>query len=450
VNFSPVISALGGLRDNVALRGMALSFSLRIGTTGLSFLLIWLAARTLDEHNFGTYSMLFSAAGLCSVVATLGQQIFLMRAWSEYTSAERPDLLKGAMLFSLLACVGGGALIGLSFYAWFTHSHEAFLTSAVMAYFVSMAILLTTSHLSRTAIGNMVGDGLSALLVILPPVGYLSVCVALNRVADTGLIFLTMAVGATVALLAQLALTIQKTLTLFPGFLSIKPEFSITDWRDRSLKLWISNSLEAANQYADVVIIGFLMSPTVAGAYFVTTRIANAFAVASTALYLFSTRHISNLYYAGRRPQLDALLDTAAFVTLGIIAAGLLLILSTGHWILGLFSPEYEPYYAALALLTVGTAAVTAAGSSGSILMLTGHEGRYLKIIGCAIAMRTVGFFVLIPLFNITGAVVATTISFIWMALMLRRSAKQLAGLDGSVLRLFGWLQRRNVPASAE
>ena len=52
VNFSPVISALGGLRDNVALRGMALSFSLRIGTTGLSFLLIWLAAQSLPGHGF--------------------------------------------------------------------------------------------------------------------------------------------------------------------------------------------------------------------------------------------------------------------------------------------------------------------------------------------------------------------------------------------------------------
>ena len=450
MNFSPMISMLGGLRDNVALRGMAFSFSLRIGTTLLSFVLIWLAAQSLDEHHFGTYSMLFSAAGLCSVVATLGQQIFLMRAWSEYTSADRPDLLKGAMLFSLLACIGGGGLVGLSFYAWFAQSHETFLTSAVMAYFVAMAVLLTTSHLSRTAIGNVVGDGLSALLVILPPVGYLSVCVLLHRVADTGLIFLTMAIGATVALLAQLTLTIKKTLRLFPNFLSIKPTFNIADWRDRSLKLWVSNSLEAANQYADVVIIGFLMSPTVAGAYFVTTRIANAFAVASTALYLFSTRHISNLYYAGRRQQLDSLLDTAAFVTLGIIAAGLLLILGAGHWILGLFSPEYEPYYGALALLTLGTAAVTAAGSSGSILMLTGHEGRYLKIIGWAIAMRTAGFFVLIPLFNINGAVVATTISFVWMALMLRRSAKHVAGLDGSVLRLFGWLQRRNMPVSAE
>jgi O-antigen/teichoic acid export membrane protein len=103
-----------------------------------------------------------------------------------------------------------------------------------------------------------------------------------------------------------------------------------------------------------------------------------------------------------------------------------------------------------LALLSLGTAAVAAAGPSGSILMLTGHEGRYLAIIGGTVLLRSAGFFILIPFFGITGAVAATTISFVWMAIMLGTSAKSLTGIDGSVLRLRARLVDRHVTLPAE
>jgi O-antigen/teichoic acid export membrane protein len=61
---------------------------------------------------FGTYSLLFSAAGLLGIAATLGQQVLVMRFWSEYLAAERPDLLKGALIFSGGACVAGCVLFG--------------------------------------------------------------------------------------------------------------------------------------------------------------------------------------------------------------------------------------------------------------------------------------------------------------------------------------------------
>src|SRR5258708_7974815 len=114
----------------------------------------------------------------------------------------------------------------------------------------------------------------------------------------------------------------------------------------------------------------------------------------------------------------------------------MVVILGGGHWLLMAFSEAYLPYYGALAVLSFGMAAVAAAGPSGSALMLTGHEGRYLTIIGATVLIRTAGFLVLIPPFGVMGAVAATTVSFVYMALMLRTSARTIAGIDGSVLRL--------------
>ena len=75
--------------------------------------------------------------------------------------------------------------------------------------------------------------------------------------------------------------------------------------------------------------------------------------------------------------------------------------------------------------------------------MLTGHEGRYLAIIGGTVLMRAVGFFVLIPLFGITGAVAATTdlVRHDGAAAAQLRQVS-VTGIDGSVLRLLRRLRR--------
>jgi hypothetical protein len=66
------------------------------------------------------------------------------------------------------------------------------------------------------------------------------------------------------------------------------------------------------------------------------------------------------------------------------------------------------------------------------------------------VLIRTTGFLVLIPAFGVMGAVAATTVSFLCMALMLRTSAKNVAGIDGSVLRLVTRLRRARVSVPAE
>jgi O-antigen/teichoic acid export membrane protein len=172
--------------------------------------------------------------------------------------------------------------------------------------------------------------------------------------------------------------------------------------------------------------------------------------MATDAIHMFSTRHIPDLYYRRQFGQLDALLDSVAGVTLAVLLGGMIVILGCGHWLLMAFSAAYVPYYGALAVLSFGMAAVAAAGPSGSILMLTGHEGRYLSIIGATVLIRTIGFLVLIPLFGVMGAVAATTLSFVAMALMLRTSAKSVAGIDGSVLRLATKFRRAQAPVPAE
>jgi O-antigen/teichoic acid export membrane protein len=440
------IGQFNALRANPAMLGMAGVFVLRIAITAANFTLISLAARALGEHDFGTYSILFSAAGLFCVVATLGQQVLVMRFWGEYAATDRPGLLKGALIFSALTCLAGSVIIAIPFYAWSASHHPPLLALAVTLYMIVLSIVMTSAHVVRTAAGVGPGDGFGNLLLVIPAILYLLIGLVRGTAADVEAVFALMAAGGLAAILIHGVVLWRRILALFPHFRSCKAIYDLPGWRTRSFKLWVSNALEASNQYVDVLIVGTLMSPQVTGAYFVTTRLANAFAMATDAIHMFSTRHIPDLYYRREFGQLDALLNSVAGVTLAVLLGGMVVVLGGGHWLLLVFSPAYVPYYGALAVLSFGMAAVASAGPSGSILMLTGHEGRYLGIIGATVLIRSIGFFVLIPLFGVIGAVAATTVSFVFMTLALRSSVKTVAGIDGSVLRLVARL--RAVPAA--
>jgi O-antigen/teichoic acid export membrane protein len=442
VSRSGLPGRLSGFAKNPAVRGIAGVFVMKSSIIVANFALIMLAARVLDTEAFGVFSILFAASGLFCIVATFGQQVSIMRWWNEYTAANDPATLKGVLRFSTATVFLGCAVIAAGFFFWAASTHTLLLAAAVTLYMVSQATVLTSSHLVRTAISVGAGDGYGNLLVSVPALIYLAAVLLAGGSAESSTIFFMFAAGAATAMALHTIFLRRKIRALYPNFASVRPRYEAAEWRARSFKLWISNGLEAANQYLDVLIIGYLMSPAVAGAYFVTTRLANAFATASDTMHMFSTRHIPDLYYRGEFKQLNSLLNSVAAITLAVIAVGMVVILGGGKFFLMVFNEAYVPYYAALAVLCFGTAAVAAAGPSGSILMLTGHEGRYLRIIAITVIIRAVGFFVLIPFFGIMGAVSATTISFVLMTAMLRYASKKLTGLDGSVVRLFGARER--------
>ncbi|MDQ8726661.1 lipopolysaccharide biosynthesis protein [Bradyrhizobium sp. LHD-71] len=421
---------------------MASAFALKALFTISNFALVTLAARTLGLEVFGNYSLLFSAAGLLSIVATFGQQVLVMRFWSEYVAGGRCDLLKGSLLFSGAVCLTGCVLVGLPFYVWCTLAYSSSIGAAVTLYLVTVSLVMTTSHLIRTAVGIEAGDGFGNLLLTIPAISYLGYCLAAQREAELAALFGVMAAGGAAGLLIHLRLLCRSLNEKFPGFWRTRPAFDLSRWLARSTKLWASNGLEASNQYLDVLVVGALLDPAAAGAYFVVTRVANILSVATDAIHMFSTRHIPDLYYHRELTQLDALLDMVARVTIAVIIGGLLTIAAGGSQLLAIFNGAYAPFHGALLILSFGAASIAAAGPSASLLMLTGHEGRYLAVVGGSVLLRVVGLFVLLPHFGLTGGAIATTAALLAMALVLRHSAKDWTGIEGSVLRLIGQFRR--------
>jgi O-antigen/teichoic acid export membrane protein len=447
VSFASAVRQLTGLTSLTDGGGIARVFGLKAAFTVLNFALVTLAARALGIDAFGTYSLLFSAAGLLGIAATLGQQVLVMRFWSEHLAAGRADLLKGSLIFSSAACLSGCALFGVPFYLWCEAANGSGLAAAVTFYMVLLSLVMTTAHLVRTAVGVGAGDGIANILLASPGAAYLTLCLVAGMRAELVTLFGVMAAGAALAVVIHIVALHRSLVENCPAFAAALPAFEFKRWLGRSARLWVSNWLEAANQYLDVLLIGYLVDPVTAGAWFVLTRVANVISVATDAIHMFSTRHIPELYYRGQLAQLSRILDTVAWVTLIVILGSIAGIVVAGGWLLAIFSSTYADYHGVLIVLSIGAAAAAAAGPSSPILMLTGHEGRYLAIIGGIVALRVTGFAILIPLLGIAGAATAVAVSSLSMTLLLRSAGKDCTGIDASILRVTPFGTRDPFPA---
>ena len=428
---------LGQLLRRPEVRGIATVAIIKATMVALNFTLIALAARSLDTVGFGYYSILFSAAGLLLIVAAAGQELFVIRAWSEFTAEHDAARMKGVFGFTITMCTVASALIAAIFYPWAAAAFGATIAIAVTGFMVCSAVLQVTAHLMRAAMGVAIGDGLGSVMQVLPAIVYLATCLLTGTETTVAGVFLFLALGAFTGFAIHVGLMWRLVWRLFPDIGSVRAITHRAEWFGRSFRLWISTALEATNQYIDVLIIGYLMSPTVAGAYFVTVRLANLFAAAADSINLFATRHFSGLYYRKDHKALDALLDSVAWITIAFIATGALGILGGGYFALWFINPAYTSYFPELLVLCFGTAALAIARPCGSILMLTGNEGRYLRIIAGSVALRVVALFVLTPFFGVMGAVCASAGSFILAAGAMRRATKATTGLDASIVRLF-------------
>jgi len=119
-----------------------------------------------------------------------------------------------------------------------------------------------------------------------------------------------------------------------------------------------------------------------------------------------------------------------------VIVGSIVGIAIAGGWLLAIFNDAYVAYHGVLIVLSIGAAAGAVAGSSPSLLMLTGHEGRYLAIIGGAVVLRVCALAALIPMFGIAGAAIAVALSQLVMTLLIRGAAKTCTGIDASAFRL--------------
>ncbi len=431
---------LRDLRTRTGPRDLALALLLKVGGSGLAFLMLTLAARAMGLHEFGVFAYWFSALSFAAAAVLLGQEAAIMIDWQRALEAGGPAAARAALRRStrlvLIAAPAGGALTACAGHL----AGAGWLFSALAGTFsVLLAVLVYGTHVARTVAGIARGDGQFELTWRLFPTAgaALALLAGLPFHAET---FFAWAVGGILVALAIQAAGVGAALR--GAAAAMGPVRTALDptrvWAARSARLWLGGVLDAANQYVDVFLIGLLLSPVEAGLYYAAARIAALFAIVSAGLHVFSSREIARHAADPAGPGMREALRLVGAATGLAVGGGVLVVVTGGQILLDLFGAAFHAAYLPLVILTVGVAAMALGGPVPAVMRLTGHEAAYARIAGLFVLARCACVATAALADGLIGASLASALCSLACAVVLNASCRRRVGIDPSVLGLFG------------
>jgi len=323
--------------------------------------------------------------------------------------------------------------VGLVWLAW-DPTVSTVLLVAACSFLFTQSLMHFSGQFSRVAAGVIIGDGPRDAMWRFVVVAAITAHHVLGLdFSATGFFFVS--AGAIVIAILFQAWRVARVIP--DAVKQAKSERDVASWIPRSFKMWLSALLDTASQHLEVVVIGFFLGPTAAGFYFVITRITNVFAMISAAISVYATSRISALFYAGAKDELQAMLRSLAMISVALVAVALIIILVAGKLLLWLFGAAYVSAYPELLAMAAGAAMGALAGPAAHLLLLTGHEGTYPRIMASGIILRFVLIAFLGPLLGLMGAVIAWAVSTIAISLALVAASCRLVGFDPSVRSAF-------------
>jgi O-antigen/teichoic acid export membrane protein len=421
------------LPSHDVLKGSAAVLTIKFTASVLGFAMFALSSRHMDTAAFGTLAVIFNAMSFLAAVSLCGQETLIVRSWDEYCQSRRFGLARGALTFGAqIAVVAGlltGSAVALGWSVWDTAVSSNLLLAACFFMF-AQSLMHFTGQFTRVAVGLMVGEIPRELLWRLMVVAVLGIHHVFNLGFDTTEFFFVSGIALSIAVVFQIW---QAARVLPQAVKSAKSERDIAAWLPRSFKMWMSALMDTTSQYLEVVVIGFFLGPTAAGFYFVATRITNVFAMISASITIYATSQISVLYYSNAKDELQAILRSLALIGAAVVVVAFAVIVVAGKLLLFAFGVAYVTAYPALLVLAAGASVSALAGPTAYLLLLTGNEGTYPKIMAAGLVLRFVLIAIFGTLFGLMGAVIAWSVSAVLIALALTIACHRLVGLDPSL-----------------
>jgi O-antigen/teichoic acid export membrane protein len=431
------------LKDRSVL-GAGLSLTVKIAGSGAAVVMFALAARSMAVADFGLLVIVFNIVSFLAVFAVLGQETLILRTWGEFSERE-PGLARGAVRWGIGIAALGATIAAAGFSGWaelVDGRLDGFDVAAAAVFVVSQTGLLFSSSLTRAVRGILWSEPHRELTWRLPLVFVLGFALIAGRETSIGEFF-AVAVAGQLAALGFQAVSVIRGLP--EAVRRATTGWRPGEWSRLGATMTSAAVVEAANQYADVVLIGLLAGPAVSAGWFVAIRIANVFGMLTSGLHNYTASRVSALYWADRHDELQALLIRVMSLALVLVAATLGLVVFGGSWFLSLFGEAYRDQYPLLLVLSGVTAFATLAGPGPLLMLTTGRENTYLKLIATALVLRVVLMAALVPAFGLWGAAAALVAAVVPPVIAVTALCIRRIGVDPSVVAVFAHLVSRQV-----
>jgi len=429
---------LDGIMATLA-RGAGAAFLIQAAGMSLKYLTQVLFARWMGTVEYGMYAYAFTWAKLLALLAGMGFTTSVLRFVPQYLASHDWGRLRGVIrrsqqltLVSGIVLSGLGALLLLSF-----HQEEG-AARALLAGLVLVPLLaLVNLQMEITRGMQYIALAYAPPMVVHP---LLSVAAAflIFRATDTltGVAVLGAVAAGLSLVLAMQAWGLGRTQPKETS--CVRAIYETVEWLRVSFPLLaIALFLVVLNQ-ADIIVLGMFLGPKAAGIYTAATRTAALVSFFLVAVNAIAAPMISSLHSTGDRLGLQRMVRVAAqWMVWPSLAATLVLVLF-GEPILGIFGPEFTQGRWAVALLALGQLVNAGVGPVGYLMSLTGHQGLSARVHGLSALINVVLNAVLVPLWGLIGAALATTATMVLWNVWLYILVRKLLGVDPVAFSIIG------------
>lgn len=419
---------LGGDRrreiGRTLVRGSIGSFGLNVTVNVLNFLIAVLLARLLGTAGYGAYAYAMGWVALLGIPAGMGLSRLMVREVASYREEGDPGHLAGILRWATrtvgLASLGT-LLLGYAALWLLGSGLEPRMRSALQVGLLLVPILayVRTNQATLQGLHRVVRGQIPESLV-LPVVFIAGVLVA--RAAAPGTLSASVALGLNLlAALVALLLSVLLLRRAVPVRVrEVAAEFEGSAWLQSALSLVLLGGLHVLNNRTDVIMLGAIAGAEPVGVYNVAVRGAELITFVAVPVHAALGPAVSTLHAGDDAAALQRVVtrSTQAVFWLSLpLALGLVLF---GEWFLLLFGAGFTAGSWALSVLGVSQMVYLALGPVALLLIMTGHERDAAVAVGVGAVLNVVLNGLLIPLFDLEGAAVATATSkLVWGGVML-------------------------------
>lgn len=415
---STILSRAGSQSDkSVLLRGTAGNVGLRAVSNGMLFGAQLLFANYLGAEGFGIYILALAWMNILLLVGRQGFDIATVRFVASYKSERDWPHLRGFLNISTGIVLAGSVLSGLALavfcLAYRSRLHEdLFVSLIVVAGIIPLFALLQIKAATLRGLGHVVlGELPHAIvhpvaLVVLPVIGV----TILGMNASPGGIMGAYLVSITLSLLVVWAVMRHRLPKEIAG---AHPAIRWREWLLTAPAMILIAGFGIVLNQIGAIMLGIFATPDEAGIFGASSRVASILQLIVFALISTLAPMAARLHSADNMTGLQRAIGTTSRLVFSICLAGAVVLLLSGHWILGLFGAEFRSGYMVMAILLAGQLAWAANAPAGVILNMGGRHNISAVLLGIAVCIDIVLSAILIPSMGANGAAIANAVTII-------------------------------------
>jgi O-antigen/teichoic acid export membrane protein len=407
------------------------AFAVRIASAVIAFASQVFLARWMGGFEYGVFVLVWTAILILGNLSCLGFHTTVIRFIPEYRAQSRHGELRGILLAgrvivflasTLIAIVGAVAIHALA------DRIEPHHVVPFLLGMVCLPMMALSDLMQGVARGHAWGFHAMLPTYIIRPlliIAVMVVAILAPATAQTGMYAAIAAVYVTT--LFQLLTVSNKAERLAEP---ARRAYPLRGWMLVSLPVFLIEGFIYIVTNADILVVGYFLPPPDVAVYFATVKTLALVHFVYFAVKAGAAQRFSSLVHGKRMDELAAFArDTVRWTFWPTLAMGILLLI-LGEPLLWLFGTAFMAGYPLLFVLVAGVLARATVGPAESLLTMSGHQNACAFVFALVLALNVGLSCLLIPLYGLWGAAIATALAMMCEAAMLAFTVRRALGID--------------------